>query len=95
MTITVEKFESQIPEAASRSGADRSAVRFARKGFTMMEILVVMLIVAVLAAVLITVISNFRSRAYSARCTSNLRQLGSVMGNCQLPRKRHISKLEV
>jgi prepilin-type processing-associated H-X9-DG protein len=43
--------------------------------------LVVLLIVAVLAAVLLPTMSYFRSRGYSARCTSNLRQLGAVMAN--------------
>jgi len=46
------------------------------KAFTMMEILVVIAVVAVLAAVAIPAASSVLSRAKSAACLSNLRQIG-------------------
>ena len=59
----------------------RRVERLGHGAFTLTEMLVVMAIVAVLAAVLMPLMSHFRSRAYSARCTANLRQLGAMMGN--------------
>ena len=67
--------------ASFRTSGTRRVKRLGHGAFTLMELLVVMLIVALLSAVLIPVMNHFRSRSYSARCTSNLRQLGAVMGN--------------
>ena len=55
--------------------------RLGHGAFTLTEMLVVFVILTALSAVLLPVMSHFRSRTYSARCTSNLRQLGTVMGN--------------
>lgn len=47
-----------------------------RRGFTLMELLVVMAIIAVLASLLLPVISRASIRARQAWCASNLRQIG-------------------
>ena len=51
----------------------------ARKGFTLTEVLIVIVIVAVLAVVGINLASRAREAANSAKCASNLRQIASGM----------------
>lgn len=50
-----------------------------RWGFSMVELLVAISIVAVLAAILIPVLSSVRQRSLSAACQSNLRQMGVAL----------------
>lgn len=47
-----------------------------RRGFTMVEMLIVVAILALLAALLLPAIARARQGAYRATCQSNLRQLG-------------------
>ena len=47
-----------------------------RAAFTLIELLVVIAIIAILAALLLPVLSQSKSSAQSAKCMSNLRQLG-------------------
>lgn len=49
-----------------------------RRGFTLVELLVVIAMVAVLAAMLLPVLSRARESARKAACQSNLRQIGTA-----------------
>jgi len=49
-----------------------------RRGFTLVELLVVIAVVAVLAAMLLPVLSRARESARKAACQSNLRQIGTA-----------------
>lgn len=54
----------------------KSGDRPHRAGFTLVELLVVILIVGVIAAILIPVVGSVRETARKGTCMSNLRQLG-------------------
>jgi prepilin-type N-terminal cleavage/methylation domain-containing protein len=50
-----------------------------RHGFTLMELLVVVAVIAMLAALLFPVFSHAREKARQVSCLSNLRQIGSAV----------------
>jgi prepilin-type N-terminal cleavage/methylation domain-containing protein len=54
--------------------------RFARRGFTLVELLLVLVIVALLAALLFPVLQAARKQANMATCAGNLRQLSMGYG---------------
>jgi len=52
---------------------------FRRQGFTLVEMLVVIAIISLLAAILFPVLSRVRERAKQTSCMSNMRQLGMAL----------------
>ncbi|MEY4489442.1 MAG: hypothetical protein RIQ79_1950 [Verrucomicrobiota bacterium] len=53
-----------------------SPLKTAQKAFTLIELLTVIAIIGILAAIIIPVVGKVRNTAQSARCISNLRQIG-------------------
>jgi len=59
-----------------RSERQSSPGRAATRGFTLVELLVVLSIIGVLASIIFPVLARAKDRAYLTQCTSNARQIG-------------------
>jgi prepilin-type N-terminal cleavage/methylation domain-containing protein len=47
-----------------------------RRAFTLIELLVVVAVIAILSAILLPALKNAKESAWTARCLSNIRQVG-------------------
>ena len=54
-------------------------MRLKQRGFTVVEILVVIAIMAILMAILVPVLEKGRENALAVKCASNLRQVGQAI----------------
>src|SRR5437016_3605058 len=60
-------------------GASAIARRLKKRGFSLIELLVVIGIIGVLMAIALPVMEKVRHRGYIDACASNLRQIGQAM----------------
>ena len=73
----MEKQEGVMREIGNRhSLQSATAATHRRSFFTLIELLVVIAIIAILAAMLLPALKAARERGKSARCVSNLKQIG-------------------
>jgi prepilin-type N-terminal cleavage/methylation domain-containing protein/prepilin-type processing-associated H-X9-DG protein len=67
-----------VPPEDRRSNAGRNRAG-RRSGWTLVELMCVIAVLAILAALLLPVLLSARARGYGAACTNNLRQLGQAV----------------
>ncbi|MGD8451373.1 MAG: prepilin-type N-terminal cleavage/methylation domain-containing protein [Phycisphaerae bacterium] len=77
------------PVTAVRCGS-QSGSRAARRGFTLVELLVVVAIIALLISILLPALGNARQQGKQAVCLSNMRQMGFALLSYALENGEHV-----
>jgi len=78
-TLKTRSFRSCGYGRASRPAQAGAVIRDNRNAFTLIELLTVIAIIGILAAILIPVVSKVRDSARQSSCISNLRQIGTAV----------------
>ena len=77
--VCVACIEQPVAERGKETEMVRLGKRSAAGGFTLVELLAVMAIISILAALLLPAISRARMRAREVQCKNNLRQVGQAI----------------